>query len=175
VNEQLVLERKRRKSKLKNRLAAQRKNKNEAKAPTADPKAVTRAPSARGLATVSEEVHESADVASTASPKRRRSVAEIPPALLHSIQVIEGKLQQVISSIQNQSPGCIPLRLTQGWKLTALNLTNLIASLPCSRAPVVCPTKTLPSHHRQSATRPGADHLRQQEALDPRDGEIGVR
>jgi hypothetical protein len=55
VNEQLVLERKRRKSKLENRLAAQRKNKNEAaaaKAPPADPKAVTRAPSARRLAAV---------------------------------------------------------------------------------------------------------------------------
>jgi hypothetical protein len=108
VNEQLVSERKRRKSKLENRLAAQRKNKNEAAAAakaSADPKTLAKAPSVRGLAAVSEEAQESRDSISVASPKRRRSATEIPPALVHSIQVIEGKLQQVIASIQNQSPG----------------------------------------------------------------------
>jgi hypothetical protein len=52
-------------------------------------------------------------------------VAEIPPALLHSIQVIEGKLQQVISSIQNQSPGGNPAAIDARLEAYGANLDKL--------------------------------------------------
>jgi hypothetical protein len=110
VNEQLVLERGRRKSKLEHRLAAQRKLKSDtaaaAKAATMPTKSAP-PPSSSPLPLVVEEKPDSDNI-SVATPKRRRSATDIPPALLHSIQVIEGKLQQVISSIQSQTPPSNP-------------------------------------------------------------------
>jgi hypothetical protein len=45
--------------------------------------------------------------------------------LLHSIQVIEGKLQQVISSIQNQSPGGNPAAIDARLEAYGANLDKL--------------------------------------------------
>jgi hypothetical protein len=114
VNEQLVLERSRRKSKLEHRLTekAQRKLKNEtaaaAKATSTKIPPQPSGGSALPLSSVAEERQDSFDNASVATPKRRRSATELPAALVHSIQVIEGKLQQVISSIQSQTPPSNP-------------------------------------------------------------------
>jgi len=139
VNEALVHERNRRKSKLEHRLAAQRKIKNEAAAASkvvstqkSETKSLsTKAPSSKVLPVVTEESIDNGEVDNisvTASVgNRRKSGGDITP-LVNSIQVIEGKLEhigKVISSLEHLIPmqvSALPTQTTNPVYEAKLNL-----------------------------------------------------
>jgi hypothetical protein len=76
--------------------------------------------SALPLSLVVEERQDSFDNASVATTKRRRSATELPAPFVYSIQVIECKLQQIISSIQSQNPPSNPTAKSKRHPLVPL-------------------------------------------------------